>query len=253
MEFRLFDTHSHVNDPQFEADRALVISKMKEEGIGSIVVGTDAEMSLHAVELAQENEHLWAAVAQHPADKPDEIFDELLYESLALNPRVVAIGECGLDYFHGKTEEDKARQKELFEKHLLLAEKVRKPLMIHCRDAYADLILMLDKHPSLKGNIHFFAGDWSVAQEFLKRGFTISFPGVVTFASQYDEVVRNVPSDMYMTETDAPCVAPKAFRGKRNEPKYVEEVVKRIAEIRGEPLDDVARATVATARRVWGI
>lgn len=253
MEFKLFDTHSHVNDPQFDADREAVIADMKERGIGAIVVGTDAEMSLHAVQLAQEHEHLWAAVAQHPADKPEEVFDASLYESLAQNPRVVAIGECGLDYFHEKTEEGRKRQAELFEQHLLLAEKFGKPVMIHCRDAYPDLLAMLDAHPSVKGNIHFFAGDWSTAQEFLKRGFTLSFPGTITFTAQYDDVVKNIPADMYMAETDAPYVAPKAFRGKRNEPKYVEEIVKRIAELRGENFETVAAQTVATATRVWGL
>lgn len=249
----LFDTHSHINDQQFAADCEAVVADMKEQGIGTIVVGTDKKMSEDAVTLAEAHENLWASVALHPADNLAEVFDFAFYEKLARHPKVVAIGECGLDYFHEKTDEGRAKQKALFGQHLLLAEKVGKPLMVHCRDAYEDVITMLDQHKTVKGNIHFFAGTKEVAQQFFDRGFTISFPGTITFTNQYDEVVKMAPADMFMVETDAPYVAPKPHRGKRNEPKYVEEVIRRVAELRGISFEEVAAQTIQTAERVWKI
>jgi len=193
------------------------------------------------------------------------------YHELAKDAKVVAIGECGLDYYrimnHESriTEELKTQQKETFRKQIALAREVKKPLMIHCRNAYEDLLTILreEKADEIGGDIHFFAGEWDIAKQFLDLGFYLSFTGVITFpprrprlageagANQYDEVVKKAPLDRIMIETDAPYVTPVPYRGKRNEPLYVEEVARRIAEIKGITLDEAARATAENAIRLF--
>jgi TatD DNase family protein len=190
---------------------------------------------------------------------------------MAEYPRVVAIGECGLDYYwpadggwvNGEMEEKK-RQAELFKRQIAIAVAVDKPLMIHGRptkgsmDAYEDILVILKEakrtHGNrVRGNIHFFVGTLPIAEQFFALDFTISFTGVITFARDYDEVIRSAPIDRIMSETDSPYVAPVPYRGKRNEPMYVQEVVKKIAEIRGEDFEIVRKALVANALRTFKI
>ena len=259
---KYFDIHSHIQDKAFDRDRDRTLERMKEEGIGALVVGTDRKMSEDAVALAEKNDFLWATVGLHPSDNTREKFDHAMYLALARYPKVVAIGECGLDYFHERSVEGRATQKELFEKHIELALEVSKPLMLHCRpspgtlDAYEDLLSLLTTNYKLQtvnypGNVHFFAGDLPVAWQFLERGFTLSFTGVVTFASDYDEVIKKMPLDRLLLETDCPYVAPVPYLGKRNEPKYIKEIVEKAAEIRGENSGKVAEATLQNALRVF--
>lgn len=262
-----FDIHSHLQDTTYDSDREDVIARMRGENISTILVGTDRKMSEDAVMLA-EKYNLYATIGQHPTDIPDEVFDYDFYKRLASSKKVVAIGECGIDYYRLKTHDsermtEKKRQEELFRKQIELAIEVGKPLMIHGRpslgsqDAYDDIldIVMSSGLSTLShsGNIHFFAGNWQTAQKFLDLGFTLSFTGVITFTHDYDEVVRNVPLGMILTETDSPYVAPALHRGKRNEPLYVKEVIKRIAEIKGETLEKVAEATYENAQRVFSL
>lgn len=258
------DVHSHLNFKDFDTDRGEAISRLKASKTWTITVGTDFETSKGATELAASTAEVFACVGLHPADNTVEVFDEKKYEDLLKEPKVVAIGECGLDYFHikEKTEEGikaiKQNQKEIFEKQINLALKYDKPLMIHCRDAYSDVHEILSSYKKqngekLRGNIHFFAGSIDDARKFLDLDFTLSFTGVITFAKSYDEVIRFAPIEMIMSETDAPFVSPAPYRGKRNEPSYVSEVVKRIAEIREEPLEEVKKALVSNAFRVFGL
>lgn len=226
----------------------------------TITVGTDFETSKSAVELANGQEGIFACVGLHPADNAAEIFDEKKYALLLKEPKVVAVGECGLDYFHmkEKTEETKKKQREIFEKQIRLAIEHNKPLMIHSRDAYQDTFEVLSSYKKqygdkVRGDIHFFAGTIEDARKFLDIDFTLSFTGVVTFAKSYDDVIKFAPLEMIMSETDAPFVSPVPYRGKRNEPSYVSEVVKRIAEIREEPLEEVKKALVSNAFRVFGL
>lgn len=259
MDIKFVDIHSHIQFSEFDADRGEVISRMKKGGVYSIVVGTDLESSALAVSLAEKHDNLLASIGLHPNDAISEDFDEAVYRKLLKSGKTVAVGECGLDYYRTeKTEENKKRQKEIFEKQIELALEFNKPLMIHCRDAYDDMLDVLANYKKkysdkLRGNIHFFAGSPDVAEKFLKLGFTLSFTGVITFADQYDEVIKNAPMNMIMTETDCPYVAPSPYRGKRNEPNYVEEVVKRIAEIKNEDLDKVKAAMAQNAIRIFGI
>jgi TatD DNase family protein len=235
------DIHSHLNFPDYDNDREEVISRMKEKGVATITIGTSLETSRSAVELSRKHENLWAAIGIHPGDDPDADFDEPEFEKLIQDPKVVAFGECGLDYGKsGEIEEDeKKRQKALFDKQIDFAAKWRKPIMIHARSSNRDILDILESKKkeygdSLKGNAHFFTGSIEEAKRYLDLDFTVSFTGVITFARNYDKVINFAPMSSIMAETDAPFVSPVPFRGKRNEPAHVVEVVKKIAEIKGQ-------------------
>ncbi len=237
------DIHCHISSPNFDGDREAVIGRINEKNIWAVDVGVDFESSKKASENALVNQDVFASAGLHPTDNEEEVFNAAFYKKLFENPKVVAVGECGLDYFRikGDGDEEKKRQRDNFEMQIKLALALNKPLMLHCRDAYTDILEILDSYSAafgskLRGNIHFFAGSWKEAKRFLDIGFMLSFTGVITFARDYDEVIKNAPIDMIMAETDSPFVAPAPYRGKRNEPVYVVEIVKKIAQIRGEDL-----------------
>jgi TatD DNase family protein len=255
---KYFDIHSHLNFPEYDADREEVINRLKETDTYTIAVGTDFESSERAVLLAEKNENIYACIGIHPVDDPSKTFDKEKFEGLVKNTKVVAIGECGLDFFHVDKLEDGERQKNLFLDQINFASEHNKPLMIHSRDAYVELLEILEplvsmRGDKLRGDVHFFAGNLEIAQRFWKIGFTTSFTGVITFARDYDEVIKNAPLNMIMSETDAPFVSPAPYRGKRNEPSYVSEVVKKIAEIRGENLEVVQSALIENAKRIFNL
>lgn len=253
---KYFDIHAHLNCKDFDVDRDEVIERCNNEGVLVNNVGTSLVTSREVCALAESaaaNEHLYATVGVHPTDW-EQGFDEKEFRALAEHPRVIAIGECGLDYFHMKDENERVEQKKLFEQHSVLAESVQKPLMLHIRStlqspqqAYNDALEILNAYPQVRAHAHFFAGDWSIAQRYLDRGITLSFTGVITFARQYDEVIRKIPRDMLLAETDAPFVAPEPYRGRRGEPLYVREVVEKLAEIRGEAPEELTKALLHNA------
>lgn len=194
----------------------------------------------------------------HPEEVSKMPFDTSEFEKLVKSEKVIGIGECGLDYFRLKDDSEKIMQKKLFESQIQFAIKHNKPLMLHCRESYDDVLEILENYKKeagekLRGNVHFFAGDIKVAKKILDLGFTMSFTGVITFAHDYDEVVSYIPSNSIMSETDAPFVAPVPYRGKRNEPLYVIEVVKKMAEIRGENIDILNKAIINNTQRVFGV
>ncbi len=254
----LIDIHAHLNFPDYDQDREAVIKRTVEAGCGVINVGTDLKTSGEVVALAQITPEFWAAVGIHPhaETKPSEA-EWLELGRLAAEEKVVAIGECGLDYFTrgggALSLEAKQTQKEIFERQLVLAQEVGKPAMLHIREAYNETLEILKLYPGARAHAHFFAGDWELAQKFLDRGITLSVTGVITFATQYDEVIKNVPLEMIMAETDAPYVAPAPYRGERNEPLYVAAVIKKIAELKGLPFEEVNQALLANARRVFAL
>lgn len=266
-----YDCHTHVNFVAFKDDADATIKRAQDAGVGMIMVGTQFDTSEDAVRVAEAHEDVYAAIGLHPIhstksyhDEKElgeggkeftsrgEVFDSAKYEALAASSKVVAIGECGLDYYRLEGGTKKV-QEEVFIQQIELANKLGKPLMLHIRNAYDDALAILKAHAKVKGDVHFFAGDWNIAKQFLDFGFTLSFTGVLTFARDYDEVVRNAPLDMLLSETDAPYVAPKPHRGKRNEPAYVVEVVRAIAEIRSEPLEHVREIMAENARRVFSL
>ncbi|MDO8648148.1 MAG: TatD family hydrolase, partial [Candidatus Peregrinibacteria bacterium] len=234
-----------------------------------------------AVELAEKYESgVYACIGIHPIhsdksfhDKKElgaegeaftsrgEVYDASLYSELAKHPKVVAIGECGLDYYR-LTPESKEKQVENFEAQIELAASVKKPLMLHIRngsgisaykDAFSILASRFSSLGSSPGNLHFFAGSIEEAKPFLEAGYTFSFTGVITFAREYDDIIRYLPLDRILSETDSPYVTPVPYRGKRNEPLYVQEVVKNFALIRGVPLEVIQEAILQNASRLFGI
>lgn len=275
MDLQLIDIHAHVNFNAFREDGDDVVRRTLAEKIGMVMVGSQIDTSRRAVEYAERYpEGVWAAVGLHPihlvsfeVDASEmggggvpgfqtrpEAFDAGTYRALALHPKTIAIGECGLDYFRtGQTEEEKKAQHDTLRLQIRLAREVKKPLIIHCRNAYDDLYAILKEEEAgeVGGTIHFFAGTWADAQKFLSLGFHLSFTGVITFAKNYDEVVQKAPIDRLMVETDAPYVAPVPYRGKRNEPRYVREIAARVAELRGMSFEEVAQATTENARKLF--
>lgn len=261
---KYFDAHCHVQFPPYDSDREELLASMKAQEVGGIIVGVDQDSSEKAITRA-DGSTLFASVGLHPNDTPNEVFDEEVYERLAKDSKVVALGECGLDYFRpDEPEKEKERQKDIFRKHIALSAKLGKPLMIHARpskgtmDAYEDVITLLKEAKEqygnvVKGNMHFFVGNTVVAQELLALSMTFSFTAVLTFTSDYDEVVRTLPLSAILSETDAPYVAPAPNRGKRNDPLAVIEVVKAIARIRGEDEEKVREALVENAVRVFAL
>ncbi len=248
-----FDIHAHTQFPQFDIDREQVISRAEEAGIGVINVGTDRVISEKAIGLAEQNENMYAIVGLHPTHA-DEVFDYDFYKQLARHPKVVAIGECGIDLFRAD-EASLTKQIEIFEAHLQIAQELNKPVMLHIRNAYTESLEVLQKFPDVKCNVHFFAGDIEIAKKFLDLGHTLSFTGAITFpkAEQYIEVIKSVPLDRIMAETDCPFVAPVPYRGERCEPSHVLEVYKKIAEIKNLYLEDVAKQIRENVRRVFAI
>ncbi|MBI2409421.1 TatD family hydrolase [Candidatus Kaiserbacteria bacterium] len=261
MEIRYIDAHCHLQFDEYSEDRETVIKQMREEGVAGIVVGTDLGSSRVAVALAEKNEHLFASVGIHPHHASDDGLTMSIIHELAQEPKCVAIGECGLDYFRDTSR--KNEQAALFRKHIELATEHNKPLIIHCRpskgsqDAYQDLIAILkeakEKFPGLRGDVHFFVGGIEEAHALIALDFSLSFTAVITFTHDYDEVIRSVPLSSILSETDAPYVSPAARRGKRNDPLAVRDVVARIAEIRGEDAEKVRNSLVSNAARVFGL
>ncbi len=253
---KFIDIHSHIDFKDFDNDREEVLKRMKESEVTTIVVGVDLETSKKCLDIALANESIFACIGAHPVDNKTFIFNEGDFEEMVRSSKVVAIGECGLDYFRLKEniELEKERQKKEFIKQIEFAIKYDKSLMIHIREAYEDAYVILKNYEGkVRGNLHFFAGSLDWAKKFIELGFTVSFTGVITFARDYDEVIKNIPLDKMHAETDSPFVAPIPYRGKRNEPIYVIEVVKKIAEIRDEDFEKVRIQLLENARKVFNI
>ncbi len=289
---RYFDAHTHLQFAAYDEDREEVFERSVAAGVGMNIVGTQVDTSRAAVAFANGHDGAWATVGLHPihtsksfhdaqelglsfaeatAGKADrgftsrgEVFDFAVYETMARESKVVAIGECGLDYFR-LDDDTKKVQTEAFVAQIELANKVNKPLMLHIRtgakggdtssvgDAYLDVLDVLKAHTRVQGDVHFFAGSWETAKQFLDLGFTLSFTGVITFAKDYEEVVRNTPLDMLLSETDAPYVTPSPHRGKRNESTHIPDIVRKIAEIKGLAEEDVAAQLLINAQKTFGI
>ncbi|MFH1473055.1 MAG: TatD family hydrolase [bacterium] len=224
---KYFDIHSHLNFPDYDEDREVVIERLKETNTHTMVVGTDFESSKKAVELADKHEEIYACIGIHPADDVSASWEGEKFDKLISSPKVVAVGECGLDFFrtprslprHGGGlgevgQKEFERQKELFLAQVNFAIAHDKPIMIHARNAYEELLEVLEplghSMSKLRGNVHFFAGDIEIAKRFIDIDFTLSFTGVITFVRDYDEVIKFAPLSMIISETDAPLCCPSA-------------------------------------------
>lgn len=287
----LFDSHTHVHFPAYDSDRNEVIKRAQTAGVKMITVGTQLSTSKSAIELAEKySNDVWATVGFHPShvvvgcsdvsvgattswyhDKNEqasaepEEFNVTELEKLARHPKVVAIGECGLDYYRLTTDNQqltttKNLQKDIFIQQVELAKKVNKPMMIHCRpskgtdDAYNDLLAAISKSQITNPKIvHFYVGSLVMTKKLMESDFYFTFGGVITFGRDYDEVIKYIPLDRILLETDAPYVAPVPYRGQRNEPAYVIEVAKKLAEIKNTTYEEVVKTITENNQRVFGL
>jgi TatD DNase family protein len=253
----LFDTHAHLNAIQYEEDLEEVIQRAKSEDVTDIVVvGFDRDTIRRAMELTEQYDMIYAAVGWHPVDAIDMTDDDLEWiKELASHPKVVAIGEMGLDYYWDKSPKD--IQKEVFRKQIQLAKEVQLPIIIHNRDATEDVVKILQEENAREvgGIMHCFTGSLEVAKQCIDMNFYLSFGGPVTFknAKKPKEVAKEIPIDRLLIETDCPYLTPHPFRGKRNEPSYVKYVAEQIAELRELSVEEVAKKTSDNAKKLFGI
>jgi TatD DNase family protein len=251
----LFDTHVHLNVKQFEEDRQAVIDRALEAGVTHmVVVGFDRETIPSAMALAEQYDFIYAAIGWHPVDAIDMKDEDLAWiEELSAHPKVVAIGEMGLDYHWDKSP--KEIQKEVFRKQIELAKKVNLPIIIHNREATKDIVEILKEENAKQvgGIMHCYSGSVEIAKECTEMNFLISLGGPVTFknAKKPKEVAKEIDLDYLLIETDCPFLAPHPNRGKRNEPAYVKLVAEQIAEIKGISYEEVTAKTNENAKKLF--
>ena len=252
----LFDTHAHYDDQRFDGDRDALLRSLPGKNVGLIVnPGCDLPSSRMAVDMAQKYDFLYAAVGIHPENCAGFVPEQIdALRRLAAEPRVVAIGEIGLDYYWAENP-PRELQQEVLRRQLQLAEELSLPVIIHDRDAHADTLSIVQEFPRVRGVFHCFAGSAEMAQELLKMGWMLSFNGAVTFknARKAPEVIAAVPMEKLMIETDAPYLTPVPHRGERNDSSYVRFVAEKIAQIKGLPSEEVERITWENGRRFFGI
>ncbi|MFO8056455.1 MAG: TatD family hydrolase [bacterium] len=253
----LFDTHSHLDFSRFDRDREEVLDRARHEGVKYIITigaGGGPENMENALRLAAEHENMWATAGVHPHDAK-HMDDQTLQRirTLAADPKVVAIGEIGLDY--AKEYSPRKEQQQAFRDQMKLARELDLPVVIHDRDAHEDVMDVLKKDGAGEagGIMHCYSGTADLALRFIAMGFYISFPGVITFknAANLHETAGAVPAEKILIETDCPFLAPQPYRGKRNEPAYVKLVAEKIAELRGTSYQEIARQTTANAMRAF--
>lgn len=250
---RLVDTHCHLDNEKFDEDRLEVIERIKENLEFCVNIGYDLASSKKSLELAKKYDFIYAVIGIHPIDiagYSHEVEKEL--ELLGKESKVVAIGEIGLDY-HWMTE-PKEVQQDRFKKQLELAKRLNKPVVIHTRDAMEDTVNILKEYPDVTGVLHCYPGSLETAKQLVDR-FYLGIGGTLTFknAKKTVEVVKDIPLDRIVIETDCPYLTPEPFRGKRNEPIYVEYVAKKIAEIKGISVEEVTRVTTENAKKLYKI
>jgi len=252
----LVDTHAHLDSERYDGDREEVIARSLATGVGAIVtVGVDLASSRAAVALAQRHPNVYATVGIHPHEAagvgPDDLAE---LARLSSEPAVVAIGEIGLDFYRNWSPRE--QQREVFLAQLDLARRVQKPVVIHDRDAHAEIMSTLKSETDgLKGVLHCFSGDLAMASEALEMGLYVSLAGPVTFgnAHKLHELVRQLPLDGLLVETDCPFLAPHPHRGQRNEPSYVRLVAEKISALKALPLEEVAEITTRNASQLFGL
>ncbi|QKS69631.1 TatD family hydrolase [Paenalkalicoccus suaedae] len=253
----MIDTHVHLNADQYEEDVEEVIARAREAGVQEmVVVGFDTKTIHKAMQLANDYDFIYASVGWHPVDAKDFDDEKLAWlEELAAHPKVVAIGETGLDYYWDTST--KEQQHEAFKKQIALAKKVKLPLIIHDRDAHDDVLRILQEENAAEagGIMHCFQGDVEMAKACLDINFYISFGGPVTFknAKLPKEVAKTIPNDRLLIETDAPYLAPHPYRGKRNEPAYVKLVLEQLAELREVSYEELRTQTTQNAKKLFSL
>lgn len=277
MDIKIIDAHTHVQFQQYDKDRDGVIKRALESGIGMINAGADLESSEKAVDLTKKYDGVWATVGIHPTetqthsdngmDKPGFISEDQLsnqrestmreIEKLAHDNKVVGIGECGLDLYREEDRNNKTMQEELFIKHIELSNKIKKPLVIHCREAFSQTFEILENHKNLlfkkAGIFHFFTGGIEEAEKVLDLGFSFTFGGLITYNRTFDEVMKYIPIENILVETDAPVMSIKSHRKERNEPSYVTEVIDSLSEIYKKDRSELEKIILENTRRIFSL
>ncbi|HVM90709.1 MAG TPA: TatD family hydrolase [Verrucomicrobiae bacterium] len=270
----LVDTHCHLHFRSYDADRALVLNTMEEKRIWGITIGTGLANSAEAIRLAERTDGIWATVGLHPSHTTSGHVDEdegevpehnVTVEQLVSlarsSKKVVAIGECGLDFYRLPDDREAAIkiQEEVFKTHIEAAKQCELPLVIHCREALGRLAQMLAEAKYAKGVVHSFTGTWEEAEPLLDLGMHIAVNGIATFplrkgqdpATAINRTIEQIPLERLLLETDAPWLAPAPYRGKRNEPSYVEEVCHHVAKVRRVSVKEIAEQTTENAVRLF--
>lgn len=250
----LFDTHAHLDDQAFDQDRRELIARLPQAGIGLVMnPGCSLASSRNAAALAREYDFLYAAVGSHP-DAADEVTPQVLdaYRQLCRdNPKVLAIGEIGLDYHY----EDIPRQRQLaaFRDQMALAQELGLPVIVHEREAHADGMAVVEEFPQVTGVFHCYSGSVEMAQWLVSRGWYIGFTGVLTFknARKAVEVAQQLPLERIVLETDCPYMSPEPHRGKRNDPSRLPFMAQKLAQLRGLSAEEVAAITTENGRRLY--
>lgn len=251
----LIDSHAHLEMKEFDADRKDVIERAASAGVECIVtVGTNLALSRKALAIARQYDPIYATLGVHPHDvakADDKTFDEI--RAMATEPKVVAYGEIGLDFFRNISP--RKIQEDMFARQLELACELKLPVIIHDRDAHEQTLRMVRASSVRRGVFHCFSGDWGMAKECIDLGFYISVPGVVTFdkSQVLHDVVRQAPLDSILLETDCPYLAPVPHRGKRNEPAFMVHTAKKVAQIKGMNWEDVANAASDNTRKLFDL
>ena len=253
----LFDTHAHYDSEAFDADRDAVLSALPEKGVGLVLCpGCDLPSSEACAALAERYPHVWAAAGIHPENLEGASLADLdAVRALAARPKVRAIGEIGLDYYWLKTPEERSRSREFFDAQLSLAGELSLPAIVHDRDAHRDCLDIVRAHPDVRGVFHCCALSVEDAKRALDWGWYLSFTGNITFpkARRALEVIAMAPLDRLLVETDAPYMAPEPFRGRRNDSGYVYRVAETIAQVKGIPTEEAARATTENGKQLFGM
>lgn len=252
----LFDSHAHMDDRRFDDDRQELLDAFPQQGLRYLMnAGCDLESSKSGCRLAAERDYIYCAVGSHP-DDADHVDEERIeiYRRLALdNPKVKAIGEIGLDYHYEDVPRD--IQQKAFRMQMQIARELKLPVIVHEREAHEDGLAIVDEFPEVKGVFHCFSGSPEFARELVRRGWYIGFTGVLTFknARKAVETAQSIPLERILIETDCPYMAPEPFRGRRNDPRLVRFVAKKLAQLRDIPEEDAARITMENACRLFGI
>ena len=251
----IFDTHAHYDAEQFDADREALLTSLPEKGVGLVVdPGCDEASSRKALELSHRYAHVRAAVGWHPEEWESWTGESMkCIRALAADPRVVAIGEIGLDYYWDK--DHKALQREMFERQICLALERDLPVIVHDREAHEDCMELVRCYPALRGVFHCFSGSAEMAKELLSRGWYLGFDGPVTYKNNKKaaQVLSVTPPERILVETDSPYMAPEPVRGRRNDSTNLPHIIARIAEIKGLPPEEMERITWDNGRRLFRI
>ena len=251
----LFDSHAHLNDEAFDQDRPELLETFRDAGVGLVMnAGCSLASSREGIALAEAYPWIYCSVGTHP-DTADEVNEEVLevYRQMCSHPKVKAIGEIGLDYYYETIHRD--AQMRAFRMQMQLAEELDMPVIVHERDAHEDGMSIVKEFPKVKGVFHCYSGSAEMARQLVDMGWYIGFTGVLTFknARKAVETAASIPLERILLETDCPYMAPEPYRGKRNHPGYLPKMAEKLAQIRGIPVEEVIRATMENAKRLYRI